>query len=208
MMDIGVAKPSAHGQAMIRTATAAMSAYEKAGAGPHPSQATKVSAAMSSTVGTNQVATRSARRWMGARLRWAVATMCTIWDSSVSAPTLSARMTKPPVWLRVPAVTFAPGSFDAGMDSPVTIDSSTVPLPSTSSPSTGTFSPGRTRSSSPAWMLSICTVSSDPSGFTRTAVLGARSRRALMAPEVFSRARSSSTWPSRTSAVMTAAASK
>ena len=32
------------------------------------------------------------------------------------------------------------------MGSPVTIDSSTVPLPSMSSPSTGIFSPGRTRS--------------------------------------------------------------
>ena len=134
--------------------------------------------------------------------------MCTICASSVSAPTFSARITKPPVWFIVPDVTFAPGALATGIGSPVTMDSSTVPLPSVSSPSTGTFSPGRTRSSSPTWMASIWTVSSEPSGPTRTAVLGARSRRALMAPEVFSRARSSSTWPRSTSTVITAAASK
>jgi hypothetical protein len=49
------------------------------------------------TTGTNQPETWSAMRWMGARLRWASATMCTIWDSMVSAPTFSARITKPPV---------------------------------------------------------------------------------------------------------------
>ena len=43
---------------------------------------------------------------------------------------------------------------------------------------------------------------------SRRAVLGARSRSALMAPLVCSRARSSSTWPSSTRTVITAAASK
>ena len=94
------------------------------------------------------------------------------------------------------------------MGSPVTMDSSTVPLPSVSSPSTGTFSPGRTRSNSPTWMVSMGTVSSMPASDTRTAVLGARSSSALMAPEVFSRALSSSTCPSSTRTVITAAASK
>jgi hypothetical protein len=36
-------------------------------------------------------------RWIGARLRCAAATMCTICASSVSEPIFSARMTKPPV---------------------------------------------------------------------------------------------------------------
>jgi hypothetical protein len=80
--------------------------------------------------------------------------MWTICESSVSAPTFSARITKPPVWFSVPAVTFEPTVFATGMGSPVTIDSSTLPLPSASSPSTGTFSPGRTRSRSPTWMAS------------------------------------------------------
>jgi len=34
MIDIGVAKPSAHGQAMMTTETAAISAKASAGAGP------------------------------------------------------------------------------------------------------------------------------------------------------------------------------
>ena len=45
---------------------------------------------------------------MGARLRWASLTMRTIWARSVSAPTRSARMTKPPAPLTVPPVTRLP----------------------------------------------------------------------------------------------------
>ena len=60
------------------------------------------------TTGTNQPATWSAMRWMGARLRCAAATMWTICESRVSAPTFSARITKPPVWFSVPAVTLEP----------------------------------------------------------------------------------------------------
>jgi hypothetical protein len=117
-------------------------------------------------------------------------------------------MTKLPVWFIVPAVTLEPTDFATGMGSPVTIDSSTLALPSVTSPSTGTFSPGRTRSKSPTRMVSTCTVSSVPSAFTRTAVLGASPSSALMAPDVFSRALSSRTCPSSTRIVMTAVASK
>ncbi len=42
---------------------------------------------------------------MGARERCAWLTILTIWESRVSAPTRSARMTKPPVPLTVPPVT-------------------------------------------------------------------------------------------------------
>jgi hypothetical protein len=52
MIDIGVARPSAHGQAMIRTETAATSAAPNDGAGPQISQAAKASAAAAATVGT------------------------------------------------------------------------------------------------------------------------------------------------------------
>ena len=74
--------------------------------------------------------TWSARRWIGARLRCASATSCTICASSVSRPTFSARITRLPVWFIVPPITRSPGSFATGIDSPVTIDSSTAPLPS------------------------------------------------------------------------------
>ena len=75
MMDIGVASPKAQGHAMIRTATAAINAYEKAGLGPQMNHAPKVSRATAITTGTNHPATWSAMRWIGARLRWAAATM-------------------------------------------------------------------------------------------------------------------------------------
>ena len=53
---------------------------------------------------------------------------------------------KLPVPLTVPPVTLSPVVFSTGIDSPVSIDSSTFVRPSMTRPSTGTFSPGRTRS--------------------------------------------------------------
>ncbi len=52
MIDIGVASPKAHGQAMIRTATALTRANAIAGAGPKIDQAIKVTAAAATTAGT------------------------------------------------------------------------------------------------------------------------------------------------------------
>lgn len=76
---------------MIITATATTSACGIAGAGPQMSQPMNASAAMAMTPGTNQAATRSARRWMAGWLRCAADTNVTICASSVSFPTLSAR---------------------------------------------------------------------------------------------------------------------
>ena len=52
MIEVGVASPSAHGQAMIRTATVLSSARLNAGSGPKANQTTNVSAARPSTAGT------------------------------------------------------------------------------------------------------------------------------------------------------------
>ncbi len=120
-----------------------------AGDGPKIAQAMKARIATPTTAGTNQAATRSTRLWIGARERWASATICTIRASMVSLPTRSARMTKLPDWLRVPPLTLSPGAFSTGTGSPVSIDSSTVLRPSCTTPSTGIWSPGRTRSRSP-----------------------------------------------------------
>ena len=54
MIDIGVASPSAHGQAMISTATALTSACASRGSGPSDAQATKVITATSDH-GRNEV---------------------------------------------------------------------------------------------------------------------------------------------------------
>ena len=52
MIEVGVARPSAQGQAMISTATVLSRARLKAGSGPTRNQTTKVTAAMPSTAGT------------------------------------------------------------------------------------------------------------------------------------------------------------
>jgi hypothetical protein len=142
MIDMGVARPSAQGHAMMRTLTAATRPWARRGSGPQSDQAMKLRTAIAITAGTNTADTRSASRWIGARVRWASATMRTIWARRVSAPTRSARMTRPPVPLRVPPVTGSPAAFSTGMGSPLTIDSSTELLPSRTTPSTGTVSPG------------------------------------------------------------------
>ncbi len=46
-------------------------------------------------------------------------------------------------------MTSSPGPFPTGMDSPVSMDSSTAERPSVTTPSTGIFSPGRTITRSP-----------------------------------------------------------
>ena len=52
MIDSGVARPSAQGQAMINTATVLTSAKVNAGEGPKSNQTTKVTTAMNITTGT------------------------------------------------------------------------------------------------------------------------------------------------------------
>src|SRR5438309_1283552 len=66
--------------------------------------------------------------------------------SSASALRMSTPASAP---RPVPTTTRLPGVFSTGIDSPVTSDSSTALRPSSTTPSTGTFSPGRTRSRSP-----------------------------------------------------------
>ena len=79
---------------------------------------------------------------MGARLRCASETMATMRESIVPSPTLSARMISDPVPFRVPPISLLPTVLAFGSDSPVTMDSSTALLPSSTSPSTGMLSPG------------------------------------------------------------------
>ncbi len=57
MIDIGVASPSAQGQAMISTVTAATRPNVKRGSGPNTAQAANASSAAVITAGTNQPAT-------------------------------------------------------------------------------------------------------------------------------------------------------
>ncbi len=207
MIDIGVASPSAHGHAIMTTDTAATSALANAGCGPKTIHPTNDKIATAMTAGTNQAETWSASRWIGARLRCASDTIATMRASTVSPPTFSARMTSEPLPFTVPPISCAPVAFSTGTDSPVTIDSSTALRPSSTAPSTGTRPPGFTRSRSPTCTSSSGTSTSPPSSLSRVARGGARPNRARMAVPVPARARNSKTCPSRTSTVMTAAAS-
>src|SRR5439155_113949 len=108
--------------ANTRTATAVVRATRPAGSGPTSPHATNVSAAITSTIGTKTAATRSARRWMGAREPCASATSLMIRARVVSLPTRAARKTKVPVRLTVPAKTLASGDFSTGRLSPVSMD--------------------------------------------------------------------------------------
>ena len=128
--------------------------------------------AMAMTVGTNTPETLSAILAMGALVAAASETILMIWDRVVSSPTRVARQRRKPDWFTVAAETPSPGALSTGMLSPVRADSFTAPVPSSTTPSTGIFSPGRTTNSSPFWTWSMGTVISLPS-FTSTAVFGA-----------------------------------
>ena len=75
----------AHGHATMSTATATSRAEARRGSGPTTAHTMNAAAAMTTTAGTNHAATRSASRWMGARLRWASCTRRTMCASIVSA---------------------------------------------------------------------------------------------------------------------------
>ncbi len=165
--DVGVASPSAQGQAMMSTETAAMTAY--VGFGPTRIHTTNVAAAIAITMGTKIPATRSASRWIGAFVACASCTSRMIWASTVSDPTRDARRRNAPLRFTVPPTTKSPGLLSTGMLSPVTMLSSTADSPSITSPSTGTLSPGRTDTRSPTTTSSTGTSVSPPSLTTRAA---------------------------------------
>ena len=144
---VGVASPSAQGQAMISTATAAVNA--NSALSPAPSQNPSVATASAITTGTNTPETRSASRCTGALPDCASVTSRAICASAVSAPTRVARTISRPPALTVAPATSSPGPTSTGTDSPVSIELSTAERPVSTTPSVATFSPGRTTKRSP-----------------------------------------------------------
>ena len=110
--------------------------------------------------------------------------MWMIWASTVSFPIRVDSNVKAPLVLIVPPITSSPGRFSTGIGSPEIIDSSTKLIPSVTVPSTGTFSPGRTRIWSPTTTSLTGTPVSEPSRMT-VAVFGCRSMSLRMASDVF-----------------------
>ena len=214
MTAVGVASPIAHGQATTSTATELTSARVKVvmseligSGGPKKYQPRNVSAAIPSTTGTKMAETWSASFWIGALLPCASSTRRMICASAVSRPTFVASNLSRPSLLSVAPITGSPGFFSTGSDSPVSIDSSTAERPSTTTPSTGIFSPGRTSTTSPTRTSSTGISSSVPSRTTR-AVLARRPISFLIASLVRPLARASRYLPSLISVMITAAVSK
>ena len=170
-------------------------------------QRSTVMAAITSTAGTKTALTRSTKRCIGAFLACADSTMRTMRASVVSAPMAVVSMTSRPAALSEPPVTLAPTSLATGRLSPVISDSSISLLPSTTVPSTGKRSPGRTTTKSPCTTWSIANSISAPSRRTR-AVSGRSAFRAWIASVVWFLARASRYLPSKTSVMTTAEASK
>jgi len=107
----------------------------------------------------------------------------------------------------VAADTKSPSFLSAGMLSPVSAASFTALFPSSTIPSTGIFSPGLTRNTSPFFTCSMETVSSIPLRST-TACFGARRINPLSASVVFPLDLASSIFPTVMSARIIAADSK
>ena len=107
-----MARPRAHGHAMMSTATAAVKAAD--GSPVTSSQPASVASESRITIGTNTAETRSTSRCTGALPACVCATSRAICASAVSAPTLVARTTSRPSPLIVPPATSDPGSTSTG----------------------------------------------------------------------------------------------
>ena len=106
----------------------------------------------------------------------------------------------------VAPITSWPFSLFTGMDSPVAIDSSTRLLPSTTTPSVGIFSPGRTNIISPICKSFIGTSISLPSTII-LALFAPISKSFLIAWDAFPFARTSKYFPSKWKVIMVVAIS-
>ena len=148
-------------------------------------------------------ASLSARRCTGALRFWASSTRRTIPARTVPRPTAVARTSSVPEQLRVAPTTVSPAAFSTGRDSPVSIDSSAAEAPAQTTPSTGIFSPGRTRTRSPTWTCPTG-IRTSVSPTTTDASRAARARSRPTADSARLRAAASRPRPTRRVATTTA----
>ena len=202
---VGVASPNAQGHAITNTDINIVN--ENIIDSPATSHATADIIAKPITIGTKYAEITSANFAIGAFDPWASSTNLTIWAKAVSFPTLVALYFINPVLFILAPITLLPISFSTGMLSPVSIDSSIDVLPSITSPSTGNFSPGFTKTISPATTSSIGIIDSIPFLIT-VAFLGANPINAFIAWDVFPFDTASRYFPSVINVNITAADSK
>ena len=205
MIATGVAKPNAHGQLITKIEIAIENANSTVA--PIISQLAPAAIAIAITAGTNTPAILSASFAIGAFDAEASSTNAMILLIVVSSPTASARKCNKPSTLRVPLVNRSPSDFDAGIDSPVIADSSTLDSPLVITPSTAINSPGRTTSSSPTITSAASISISEPSRMT-TAFFGESFSSFSTAAEVLPFARASRYLPTVISVTIIPADSK
>ena len=152
---VGVARPSAQGQAMMRTVSAACRPIAQSPV-IRP-QARSVRALIAKTIGTNTAEIRSASRATAGLPVCARLTRSAMAARVVSDPTRVARTSSTPEVLIVAPVTESPSPTSTGTDSPVSIAWSIAEWPATTSPSVAIFSPGRTMKTSSTASSSIGT---------------------------------------------------
>ncbi len=153
------------------------------------------------------VATRSARDWIGAIRLWASSTRRAILatkDSDAGRVTLRVMEA---TRFRVPAETSSPAWRNIGIGSPVIVDSSSSVEPSSIRQSTGILSPGLTSITSPATRLELETTSTLLS-LIRVAFSGASCKSLSMLEMERLRAELSKSLPSRIRVMIIAAVSK
>ena len=203
---VGVAKPSAHGQAITITAEK----YNKEAVNQAPTTKNQIANtinAMMMTVGTNTAAILSANHWIGALDPCASWISLIICASAVSFPILVVSISKLHNLFIVPPNTFAPIIFSTGMLSPVNIDSSMLECHDIKTQSIGTFSPGLTMMISHFFTCSIGT-STNISPLLTFAVLGASPISLAMVCEVDHFAFASKNFPKDTNMISNPATSK
>ena len=186
---VGVARPNAHGHEITKTEIA----IDRENSSPFPieSHTAKVTMPIPITVGTNILLTLSAIFSIGALEDVASSTSFIIFDNAVSLPTFSILTVKAPDLFMLPPITLLPLNFSTGTDSPVIKDSSTLPNPSTTTPSDAIDSPALTKIKSPTlsfsigmstWILDGSNLLFSP---TFLAVLGVKSISFRMLEDVF-----------------------
>ena len=196
IMPVGVARPSAQGQAITSTSQQATMAFSRSPGLAAKYHTPNTAAAISTTAGTKREAILSASRWIGALEVCARRTISIICCRTESLPSLAADMRALPERFSVPPNTVSPAALSTGRLSPVSMDSSTAQLPPMIIPSTGTLSPGRRTTTSCSHISSMSSSFSSPSRST-SAVFGWRRMRRRMAPEVSVFARFSRYFPNR-----------
>src|SRR5699024_9788769 len=105
IIDVGVAKPSAHGQAITKIEIVGINAERKSPGVTAKYQIRNVTIAITTTIGTNTPEIRSAKRWISALEPCASSTTFTICANAVSLPTLVALICNEPFLLIVAPIT-------------------------------------------------------------------------------------------------------